>query len=50
VLWISEDLDDLLQHAHRIAVMFEGRVIALFDAAEATPAELGARMAGQVAA
>lgn len=50
VLWISEDLDDLLRHAHRIAVMFEGRVIALFDAAQATPAELGARMAGQVAA
>ena len=50
VLWISEDLDDLLRHAHRIAVMFEGRVIALFDAAQATRAELGAPMAGQVAA
>jgi ABC-type uncharacterized transport system ATPase subunit len=49
VLWISEDLDDLLQHAHRIAVMFEGRVIALFDAAQATPAKVGACMAGQVA-
>ncbi len=50
VLWISEDLDDLLQHAHRIAVMFEGRVIASFDAAEATSVAVGACMAGQAAA
>ncbi|MBL0730593.1 ABC transporter ATP-binding protein [Piscinibacter sp. HJYY11] len=47
VLWVSEDLDDLLRHAHRIAVMFEGRVTAVFDAASATRAELGACMAGQ---
>jgi len=47
VLWISEDLDDLLQHAHRIAVMFDGRVIALFDAAAATSAGVGACMAGR---
>jgi len=47
VLWVSEDLDDLLRHAHRIAVMFEGRVIAMLDAAQATPAVVGACMAGQ---
>ena len=47
VLWVSEDLDDLLRHSHRIAVMFEGRVTALFDAAHVTRAELGACMAGQ---
>ena len=47
VLWISEDLDDLLLHAHRIAVMFEGRVIAQFDASQATPALVGACMAGR---
>ena len=50
VLWVSEDLDDLLQHAHRIAVMFEGRVIALFDTARATRAQVGACMAGQAEA
>lgn len=47
VLWVSEDLDDLLRHAHRIAVMFEGRVVAMLDAAQATPAVVGACMAGQ---
>ncbi len=47
VLWISEDLDDLLLHAHRIAVMFEGRMMALFDTPGATRAQVGASMAGQ---
>ncbi|TAK88622.1 MAG: ATP-binding cassette domain-containing protein, partial [Aquabacterium sp.] len=47
VLWISEDLDDLLQHAHRIAVMFEGRVAAVLDAGRATPAVVGRWMTGQ---
>lgn len=28
VLWISEEIDDLLQIAHRIAVLYEGRVVA----------------------
>ena len=27
VLWMSEDLDDLLQYAHRIAVLFNGRLM-----------------------
>ncbi|MCP8882152.1 ATP-binding cassette domain-containing protein [Devosia sp. XJ19-1] len=31
VLWISEDLDDLLAGSHRIAVMREGRLVALLD-------------------
>jgi simple sugar transport system ATP-binding protein len=31
VLWISEDLDDLLAAAHRIAVMREGRIVADLD-------------------
>lgn len=31
VLWISEDLDDLLAASHRIAVMREGRIVAVLD-------------------
>jgi ABC-type uncharacterized transport system ATPase subunit len=31
VLWISEDIDDLLAAAHRIAVMREGAIVALLD-------------------
>lgn len=31
VLWISEDLDDLLAHAHRIAVLREGRLVAVLE-------------------
>jgi len=46
VLWISEDLDDLLHYAHRIAVMFEGRVVRVLDAAQTTAFELGAWMTG----
>jgi general nucleoside transport system ATP-binding protein len=47
VLWISEDLDDLLQYAHRIVVMFEGRVVRAIDARRTTAFELGGWMAGQ---
>ena len=46
MLWISEDLDDLLTHAHRIAVMLDGRVVRVLDVAETTLAELGAWMTG----
>jgi simple sugar transport system ATP-binding protein len=31
VLWISEDLDDLLDHADRIAVLRAGRIVAILD-------------------
>lgn len=31
VLWISEDIDDLLAAAHRIAVMRDGRLVAVLD-------------------
>ena len=47
VLWISEDLDDLLQHAHRIAVMFEGRVVHEVAARQTTAFEVGGWMTGQ---
>ena len=32
VLWMSEDLDDLLQYAHRIAVLFNGRLMGIVPA------------------
>jgi general nucleoside transport system ATP-binding protein len=49
VLWISEDLDDLLQFAHRIAVLFEGRVVRVLDATRTTAHEVGGWMTGQAA-
>jgi len=47
VLWISEDLDDLLRYAHRIAVMAEGRVVRVVDARLSTAFDLGRWMTGQ---
>jgi len=46
VLWISEDLDDLLRYAHRIVVMFQGRVAADADVAGLTREQVGAWMTG----
>jgi simple sugar transport system ATP-binding protein len=46
VLWISEDLDDMLAHAHRVAVMLDGRVVQVLDAATTTVETLGAWMSG----
>jgi simple sugar transport system ATP-binding protein len=46
VLWVSEDLDDMLAHAHRIAVMFDGRIVQVLDAATTTVDALGAWMSG----
>jgi len=43
---ISEDLDELLGIADRIAVMFEGRVMAIIDIEDATRESLGLLMAG----
>ena len=43
---ISEDLDELLGLADRIAVMFEGRIMAIIDIADATREGLGLLMAG----
>lgn len=41
VLWISEDLDDLLSHAHRIGVLYHGRLAAVLPAAQADRMRLG---------
>jgi simple sugar transport system ATP-binding protein len=46
VLVISEDLEELFELSDRIAVMFEGRVIDVLAAAEATAARVGLLMAG----
>ncbi len=46
VLLISEDLDEILTLADRIAVLYEGRVMATVPAVDARPEELGLLMAG----
>jgi len=44
-LLISEDLDELLRMSDRIAVMYEGRVVAIFDGYRASKEEIGMLMA-----
>jgi simple sugar transport system ATP-binding protein len=46
VLVISEDLDEILALADRIAVMYEGRIVQVVDRADATREALGLAMAG----
>jgi general nucleoside transport system ATP-binding protein len=46
VLWISEDLDDLLQYAHRIAVLFNGRLMGIVPRDGASRDRIGRLMAG----
>jgi len=46
VLLISEDLDEILALADRVAVMYEGAVVGELDAAHATVQGLGLLMAG----
>ncbi len=43
---ISEDIDEVLAVADRVAVMYEGRLVGLFDAADADVAEIGLLMTG----
>lgn len=49
VLLISAELSEILNLSQRILVMFEGRIVAELDAAEATESELGLLMAGGTA-
>jgi general nucleoside transport system ATP-binding protein len=46
ILLISAELDELLNLADRIAVMFEGRIMGIVDAAGASVEEIGSMMAG----
>jgi len=50
VVWVSEDLEDLMRYAHRIAVMFHGRIVAIVNNAEADRYDLGRWMVGGAAA
>ena len=45
-LLISEDLDEILALADRIAVIYEGEIVGIVDRAEATIEQLGLMMAG----
>ncbi|MCH8001515.1 MAG: hypothetical protein IIA34_07665, partial [Proteobacteria bacterium] len=42
----SEDLEELFEIADRIAVMYEGRILDVVPAAEASVARVGLLMAG----
>lgn len=46
ILLISEDLDEILELADRIAVIYEGQITGVVPRAEATPERLGLLMAG----
>jgi ABC-type uncharacterized transport system ATPase subunit len=46
VLLISEDLDEILQLSDRVAVMYEGRIVAVVERAQADRASIGLMMAG----
>jgi len=46
ILLISEDLDEVMGLSDRIAVMYEGEIMAIVDAADATVERLGLMMAG----
>ena len=46
ILVISEDLDEVLGLADRVAVMFEGKIVAVRDRSECNIEELGLLMAG----
>jgi simple sugar transport system ATP-binding protein len=46
VLLVSSELDEIMSVADRIAVMYEGQIVATMPAAEATKERLGLLMAG----
>ena len=50
ILLISSELDEIRDLSDRIAVMFEGRILAVLPASEATEDRLGLLMAGHVEA
>ncbi|HID87793.1 MAG TPA: ATP-binding cassette domain-containing protein, partial [Anaerolineae bacterium] len=46
ILLVSEDLEEIMTMSDRIAVMFEGEIVGIVDAAEAEVEEIGLMMAG----
>jgi general nucleoside transport system ATP-binding protein len=48
ILLISEDLDEIFNLSDRIAVMFKGRILKIFEAQEASIESIGCLMAGIV--
>jgi simple sugar transport system ATP-binding protein len=46
ILLVSEDLDEVMALSDRIAVMYEGEIVGVVDAADATTDRLGLLMAG----
>jgi general nucleoside transport system ATP-binding protein len=46
VVWISEELDDLMSYAHRIAVIHNGEIVGIVRREDANRQVLGAWMAG----
>ena len=46
VLLVSTELDEIMSLSDRIAVMFEGTILAILDAKEATRERIGLLMAG----
>jgi simple sugar transport system ATP-binding protein len=49
ILLISEDLDEILMLADRIAVVYEGRIVGTVQRSEADVHQLGLMMAGSAA-
>jgi len=48
IVFASSDLEELLRYSDRIAVFYEGRIIAVVPAAAATPSSLGLLIGGVV--
>jgi simple sugar transport system ATP-binding protein len=46
VLLVSTELDEIMQLSDRIAVMFDGRIVAILNAGTATKEQIGLLMAG----
>ncbi len=49
ILYISTELEEIMMMSDRIAVLYEGRFVAILDAATATAKQLGLLMAGSPA-
>ena len=50
VLLISEDLDEILMVADRVAVMYEGNIVGIVDVHDVDIAQIGMMMAGATVA